>query len=104
MKKKQFCKPGSVFGKPNFVIYLGMVSQPNSISPPTDLLTMLSLGEQPSKVSLFGFSVYEVYSVCMLPHKLAGSYPAFSPLPFDNLRAVIFCNTVCILREQNPSC
>ena len=40
-------------------------------------------GEQPSGVGIHGISARKVYPLWLLPATDVGSYPTFSPLPFD---------------------
>lgn len=43
----------------------------------------LTSGGPPSVVSLFGISARKVYPNVLLPSQCVGSYPTFSPLPYN---------------------
>ncbi len=58
--------------------------------------------EQPSIAGIFGLAAHKVYLRRASPRGGVSSYLAFSPLPFDKLRAVIFCGTSCRCLQRLP--
>jgi hypothetical protein len=82
----QVCKPGSVLqllGVP--VIYLALTSRSGSIDLPTPESPS---EEKKSNEQLFARGLFDLstHKVCLAPDITAGtvgSYPTFSPLPFD---------------------
>jgi hypothetical protein len=88
----QVYKPGSVSSEiqKRLAIYLDPDSHQDSIDLPIPHKDEQPFLDRSPKRNLFDLSTHKVYRAPFITVGAVGSYPTFSPLPFDKLGAVCF--------------